>query len=242
MRLPILLALLLLLAAPAARAEIRSAEDCATAVAADPARAREDAAAWSRLGGGVPASLCEANALAAMGAHATAAKLLTELAQNPNRAISAGLRAQILADAARQWMAANQIGLAREVLAQADEVAPASPERQILAARAAAGEADWPAARASLEKALATDPGNALAHALLAAVLRHQGDAEAALAEAQEARRLAPDLPEAMFETGAALAETGAREEAVAAWLALIDAHPESDLAALARANLQRLN
>ena len=43
----------LLLAAPAA-AEIRSAEDCAAAIAADPARAREEAAVWQRVC--VPAS------------------------------------------------------------------------------------------------------------------------------------------------------------------------------------------
>ena len=47
---------LLLLAALAplpAAAEIRSAEECAAAVAADPAMAREEAALWARTGGGV---------------------------------------------------------------------------------------------------------------------------------------------------------------------------------------------
>ena len=64
------LVLAALLAAPGARAEIRSADECAAAVAADPAAAREDAAVWLRMGGGVPARLCEASALAALGAHA----------------------------------------------------------------------------------------------------------------------------------------------------------------------------
>ena len=52
-------------------------------------------------------------------------------------------------------------------------------------------------------------PDDALAHALLAAALRNAGDPAAALAEAERARALDPDLPEALFETGAALAETG---------------------------------
>ena len=41
-----------LLAASPALAEIRSADDCAAAIAADPARAREAAAVWQRTGGG----------------------------------------------------------------------------------------------------------------------------------------------------------------------------------------------
>ncbi len=237
-----LILLAALAAAPGARGEIRSADDCAAAVAADPAAAREDAAAWQRLGGGVPARLCEASALAALGAHATAAQLLTALAENPNRAISADLRATVLTDGARQWLAARHPDLARQALAQADRLTAADPDRQVLLARAAAAEADWPAARSALQAALAAQPDNALAHALLAATLRNQGDPAAALAEAEQASRLDPDLPEALFETAAALAETGQPERAAELWLQLIDLHPDSDLAALARANLQRLN
>jgi tetratricopeptide (TPR) repeat protein len=230
------------LLAPAAHAEIRSAEDCATAVAADPAAAREQAAVWQRLGGGVPARLCEAEALSALGAHATAARLLTSLAENPNRAIDAPLRAVILTDGARQWLAAGRPDLARTALAQADRLVPADPARLILRARAEAAEADWPAARATLEAAVTAAPDDALAHALLAAALRNQGDPAAALAEAERARALDPHLPEALFETAAALMETGAPDRASPFWLELIRRDPDSPLAALARRNLQRLN
>jgi tetratricopeptide (TPR) repeat protein len=236
------LLLLLAFAAFPARGEVRSAEDCATAVAADPARAREEAAVWQRLGGGVPARLCEADALAALGAHATAAALLTRLAENPNRAIGAELRAVILADGAVQWLAAGRPDLARAALTQADTIAPAGPERLTLRARAEAGEADWLAARATLEAVLAAAPDDALAHALLAATLRQQGDPAAALTEAETALRLAPGLPEALFETAAARAETGDAAGASRLWLELIRFHPDSDLAAPSRANLQRLN
>ena len=61
-------------------------------------------------------------------------------------------------------------------------------------------------------------------------------------AEAEKARHLDPTLPEALFETGAAAAETGDSAKANAIWLQLIETYPDSDLAALARANLQRLN
>lgn len=237
---PLFLAVLVV-ALPAA-AEIRTPDQCTAAVAADPAAAREAAAVWQRMGGGVPARLCEAAALSALGAHASAARLLTNLAANPNRAMSANLRAVILTDGARQWLDADRPDLARAALEQAGRITAPDPDRQVLIARVAAAEGDWPAARAALAAALAARPEDAMAHALMAAALRNDGDPAAALAEAERARALAPDLPEALFETGAALAETGETRRASQVWLALIAAHPDSALAALARANLQRLN
>lgn len=231
-----------LVAAAPASAEIASVDDCAAAIAADPARAREEAAVWARLGGGVPASLCEADALAATGAHGTAAALLTNLAGNPNRAIPADARAVILTDAAAQWLAAGRPDLARSALAGAAALVPPDSAQLVLRARAAAAEEDWPAARTSLETVVAREPGDAAARALLAATLRHLGEPAAALAEAQNALALAPDLPEAQFEAAAALAETGDSAGAAALWLQLIREHPASPLAAPARANLQRLN
>jgi tetratricopeptide (TPR) repeat protein len=236
------LILALLLPAAPALAEIRSVEACAAAVAADPEAAREEAALWQRMGGGVAARLCEADALAAMGAHATAAALLGNLAANPNRAMGADLRAVVLADAAEQWLAAERPGLALAALEEADKIAAVDPPRLILRARVEAAEADWPSAQATLEAAIALAPDDALAHALLAAALRQQGDPAAALVEAREAGRLSPDLPETLFETGAALAETGDTAAASPFWLRLIRLYPDTGLAAAARANLQRLN
>lgn len=225
----------------AAAAAISNSDECRDALAADPARAREDASVWERNGGGVPARLCSAAALAALGAHATAAQMLTGVAENPNRAMSTGLRAQVLVDAADQWLAAGKPGLAREVLRRAETLGPPDAARLVLAARAAAAEADWPAAETALRGALATAPDDALARALLAAALRNQGDAAAALPEADRAAALAPELPEALFEQGAARAETGDTGGAADAWLTLLDKHPDSTLAGLARLNLQRL-
>ncbi len=235
-----LLTLVVLAATPAA-AEIRSVDDCTAAIAADPAQAREDAALWQRLGGGVPASLCEADALAATGAHGTAAALLTNLAENPNRAIPGDARAVILTDAAGQWLAADRADLAAAALASADRLAPPDPARLLLAARIAAANEDWTTTRRLLETVVAREPGNALARALLAAALRHLDDPAGALIEAKNALALAPDLPEAQFETAAALAETGDTRAAADLWLRLIRDHPDSALAEPARANLQRV-
>lgn len=234
-------ALALALAAAAAgpgRAEIRSAADCAAAVAADPQAAREDAAAWARLGGGFEAEICEAAALEAMGAAGSAALLLTRLAENPRRALPPALRVAIYDDAARLWLDAGRPDLARAVLANLDRLAPADTARLRLASRAAAAEGDWPAALASLDALIAAAPGDAGARALRAAALRLSGDPAAARAEAEAALALAPDLPAALFEAGAAAAEAGDPAAAEAAWLRLIAVHPDHDLATDARRNL----
>jgi tetratricopeptide (TPR) repeat protein len=237
-----LTALALLLLPAAAVAEIRSADACGPAIAADPALAREDAAVWSRMGGGLPARLCEAEALSALGAHATAAQLLTRVAESPNRAMTADLRATILGDAAAEWLDADRPDLARAVLLQVDSFADPTAERLMLRARAEAGVADWPAAQSSLEAALGLAPDDALAQALLAATLRQQDDALGAVVAADRSLRLDPDLPEALFEAGAARAETGDVAGASQFWLELLRTHPDSPLAAAARTNLQRLN
>lgn len=227
--------------APAAGAEIRSADACQPAIAADAAAAREDAAQWARLGGGVPARLCEAAALEALGAGESAARLLTALAQNTNRAMTPELRTTIFEDAAHLWGETGRPDLARAALASADALTPPGPARLIARARAEAAARDWPAARESLEAALAQAPEDAQAQALHAATLRRTGEPTAALAAAERARALDPALAEALFEAAAAQAELGGRAEAAALWLELIAAHPQSALASLAARNLQTL-
>jgi tetratricopeptide (TPR) repeat protein len=230
-----------LLAAAPASAEIATPEACKTAIAADPAAAREDASVWTRNGGGVPARLCEAAALEAMGATATAARLLTALATNPNRAMSPGLRAVTLVDGARLWLEAGAPDLATAALDQAARLAPDEREIAILRASIAAADGDWPAAIAALDARLATAPDDASARALRAAALRRSGDPVAAMAEADRALAIAPDLPEALFEAAAARAELGDETGAEALWLELIATHPDHSLTTPARRNLQAL-
>ena len=234
--------LLALLAAAPAHGEIRSAEDCAAAVAADPAAAREDAALWQRTGGGVPARLCEAAALSALGANATAARLLTNLAENPNRAIGRALRAVIFTDAARQWLDADQPDLAAAALDRADALAAAPPDRQVLRARVAAAAGDWPAAqcrpRDGARRRPRRRPGPRAPRRRAPQPGRPGGGA-------RRGRDRPPPRPGPA--RGAVRDRRGARRDRrrrrrQRLWLELIEKHPDSDLAALARANLQRLN
>lgn len=222
-------------------ADIGSAEDCQRAIDTDASTAREAAAVWARSGGGVPARLCEAAALEAMGATASAARILTALASNPNRAMDRDLRLVTLADGARLWLAAGAPDEAGAALDAADQLGPPTPERRLLRARVAAARSDWPAALAALDPVLEADPADGAARALRAAALRLSGDAAAAEVEADRARADAPDSPEALFEAAAARVELGDRTEAARLWLDLIARFPESSLVAVARRNLQSL-
>jgi tetratricopeptide (TPR) repeat protein len=224
-----------------AHAGIATVEECAQAIAADPARAREDAAAWSRSGGGVPARICEASALESMGATATAARLLTGLAENASRPMAPDLRATLFEDAARLWLDEDRPDISRQALDRADTFAPPGPVRLKLRARVAAAEGDWSAATRALDAAIAQDLSDADAYALRAASLRHDGNLGAALASARGALEIAPDDPAGLFEAGAARAEDGDAEGAAADWTRLITLHPDDDLAPVAARNLARL-
>jgi tetratricopeptide (TPR) repeat protein len=237
----ILGAFLMLASAAGPGLAISAPEDCAPAVAEDPLAAREAAARWHRLGGGTPARLCEVAALEALGAHATAAALLTRLAENPNRALPRPLRATMLVDAARLWLDAGQPDLARATLSSAERLAPPDAEALVIAARTAAAQDDWSGARAALDRLLADDPGHAPARALRAAALRRGGDPAAALEEARAALDAVPDLPEARFEAAAALAELGRTDAAIAGFLDLAADHPDHALAEAARATVRNL-
>ncbi|MFO1105642.1 MAG: hypothetical protein U1E34_06045 [Amaricoccus sp.] len=241
-RLFLIAAVISSVAAAASAEEITSADQCDAAVAANPASAREAAAVWYRLGGGTAARLCEASALEAMGADTTAAQLLTGVAQNTNRAMPLDLRATVLEDAGRLWLRAGRPDLTLETLASANRLTAADPDRLMLQARAEAAGGDWTATEATLRAFLAAKPDDPLGLALHAAALRQLGEIDAARGEAARALACDPGLAEAQFESAAALAEAGDRDGAGRLWLLLIEQHPDSSLAGLARRNLQGLN
>ena len=71
----------------------------------------------------------EAAALEAMGATASAARILTALASNPNRAMDRDLRLVTLADGARLWLAAGAPDEAGAALDAADQLVYLEPTR-----------------------------------------------------------------------------------------------------------------
>lgn len=234
--------LALLLSATASNAEINSVETCRTAIAEDPQVAREDASVWFRNGGGVPARLCEAAALEEMGANATAARILTGMAANPNRAMDAVLRATIFADGARLWLVSGRPDLTLEALRQAETLVVPDSDLIILRARAQAALDDWPAALVTVSPLAEQLPGNADLQALLAATLLENGKLPEAKEAAQRALTIEPALPQGLFQMAKAEAALGNTTEASRLLLQIINTWPNDPIADQARQQLQSLN
>ncbi|WP_424932797.1 tetratricopeptide repeat protein [Amaricoccus macauensis] len=232
----------LLLPAPApALADIGSTAECEAAIASDPQLAREEAGQWARSGGGVPAKICEAAALEALGATATAARLLSSVAENPSRAMPRDLRVVLFEDSAGLWLDAGQPGLALASLDRASQLSPTDPQRLRLKARVMAAAGDWAGATDALNQLIAERPRDAGAHALRAATLRHDEMHVEALWSAQAALRISPELPEGLFEAGAASVDLDDLSSARDYWLKLIKLYPDHALATPARRNLAAL-
>jgi tetratricopeptide (TPR) repeat protein len=231
----------LILALPGTAQAMTSAAECQAAIAADAEAAREAAAQWVLSGGGAEARLCEAAALTALGAIGTAAEKLTMLAQDRGVNLSAGLRAQILEDAGGLWLDAGQPKIAAEVLDAALQLAAPDVGRLLATVQAHRSAGNMRDARAILELLVAQYPDEPDALALAAEFALLQDQATRALELAGTALRRDPAHAEAMFRRAEAYARLGQRERAAEAWLALVAAHPGTDIADRARAAVQGL-
>ncbi|GIX13935.1 MAG: hypothetical protein KatS3mg118_1894 [Paracoccaceae bacterium] len=240
MRIPVLLALVLLLPAPG-RAAIDSMAACMARIAEDPQAAREEAARWLVLGGGAEARACEARALEALGARGSAAVILAELAADRGNGLPKATRAAMLRDAGRLWLAEEQFALSVEALTRAIALGLDDPDTRVMRAEAHGRLGQWQEAIADLNAALAVAPDRPDLLSLRAAARRRSGDAAGALADAEAALAVLPTYPEALFEKGAALAVAGRTRAALEVWFELIRLHPDSEMAELARRNLQQL-
>lgn len=227
-------------AAPfAAPAQMSDYETCLNLATVDPEQTRADAIRWFQESGAHAARHCEAAALAEMGAHRTAALILQEIAQLYD--LPGEKRAELLTQAARQWLQADAPGAAMGAVDSGLGFHP-TPTLYIERAALKAEARDYEGARDDLGRALTLDPENADAFALRAAAERRMGDANAALRDAERATGLNPISPLAWLEVGLAQQALGRKNDARQAWLRAIDVAPGSRAAALARGELQDMD
>ncbi|TYO89095.1 hypothetical protein [Oceanicella actignis] len=222
-----------------APARVRDYAACVALLDADPAAAREAAAEWRRFGGGAQAGICEALALSALGAQATAARLLDQLAAEEAGAAPPERLRAMRALAADLWLAARRPEQALASLAAALDLAPGDPALLAARAQARAMTQDWAGARADLDAALRAAPG---APALLVARAQARaalGDAAGALADAEAALAAAPEDAQAWLEAGRALEALGRRDAARERYLGAIARDRQGPTGAAARRALQ---
>ena len=218
--------ILITAAAPAhAAAPVRSYKACQDRVASDPHSAREAAAEWLRFGdGGLQARICEATALAALGAHASAAARLDVAA----RGAPPELRGELWALAAEFWLAGGRdkdaLASAEAALEAAAEGAPARAGALKVRGLLRLAEGRNAAAAVDFGSALSLAPAD-LRPELLAARARARnalGEPRAALADAEAAVTAAPDMAAAWAAKGRAETLLGRADAARESYLRAI--------------------
>lgn len=210
-----------------------------------PNDAFDQATEWENLGGGYPARHCALAALVELGHYPEAAQGLEKLAERV--AADAPFKAHLLLQAARAWIAAEDAERAMRVIDAALALTPEAPDGDLaplLIARARAyalQEAFWDATD-DLSRVLYVDPRNAEALVLRGAAYRQLSANDLALDDLNRALALEPRHPEGLLERGIVRRLNGDKAGARNDWRALVDAHPESEAARLAAANLHALD
>ncbi len=235
------LLVLIVLATPAS-GQVRDPEACQALAASDPGTAVEAAREWSRFGGDVPAGVCEALALEAMGALGTAGRRLEELARSaPEADLADADRAALLEIAAGFHLRSGMPGAALAAAEAGLALPGASPLLNRLKGQALTELGEPQQALVALNAALAERPDDVTGLKLRARLRREAEAAQGALADAAEAVRLAPEDPGSWFEKGAAEAALGRNAEARESLLTAISLDREGLVGNAARVELQRM-
>ncbi|HUL60042.1 MAG TPA: tetratricopeptide repeat protein [Anaeromyxobacteraceae bacterium] len=166
---------------------------------------------------------------------AVVARYLAVYAQGSGQDAWAAMRALAseYPDAALPWIGLEAIYLKWGTLDQVDRTAAAAIDQEpdnwiavLVRARADDRRERWDAAALGYRAVLAIDPENPDAHAGMAAVLRHAGDAAGARAEAAAALQGAPGNFRALVLSAELAAEAGDLQKAAEHWAAAADASP----------------
>jgi tetratricopeptide (TPR) repeat protein len=239
-----------LLAAPPGRTKpgaLRSAENeaatyarCMKLAQEDPAAGRKLAQGWREKGGAHPAEHCLGVSLIGLRQYKEAATRLEKLAQDMLRA-PAGLRADVLGQAAQAWLLAGDAGRAYAADGLALGLRPDDPE--LLVDRAvAAGSAGWfDKAVADLDRVLKADPKRLDALIYRASAYRALGRLDPALADIDAALKLAPQSAPALLERGNIRVLRGDADGAREDWSRIPGLAPGTAADAAAKANIARL-
>jgi tetratricopeptide (TPR) repeat protein len=203
--------------------------------------AYEAAAQWGRRGGGRAAQHCAALALLEAGRLDQAALQLEALAANlPHDGKPSPVDA--LAQAANVWLLAGRLDRARTAVDLALQAEPDHPGLLVDRARILAETADFAAALADLDRAVAIDPKDDDAAAFRASALRRLNRPAAALKAAERALSLNPENPSARLERGLLRRDRGDRDGARQDWLKVVSDHGGTPAADAAKIYLERLD
>lgn len=221
-------------------ADARAYDSCLAAARKEPAKAYEDAQVWRVRGGGDAARHCAAVAMLEWGEPRTAAQLFERLALDM-RFRPPELRAEVLAQAARAWLAGGEWERANAAATTAIELAPRNPELWIDRAEALAAAQNYWEAIDDLNRALELDPKRADALVFRAAAYRFVDAPELAFEDAERAVAANPKLADAWLERGILHRQRGDLAKARRDWLEVLVLDAEGPAGDAARAQIERL-
>jgi len=216
-------------------------DTCMRRTEREPEQAYEDAMGWARARGGAePALHCAAVALFNMGAYRQAADTFSELAAR-FRDTRTLLRASLVAQAGRAWLAADEPARAIQAFSAAIDISPDTPTFWIDRAEAQAGREKYWEAIDDLNKAIDLDMRRGDAFALRAAAYRRVDALDLAIEDADRAVQLMPKFPEAWLERGLLKQIKGDKDGARRDWREVLLLEPDGQAAETARANIERM-
>jgi tetratricopeptide (TPR) repeat protein len=179
-------------------------------------------------------------ALATAGHFEDAADRLERLA-NQMRTRPPGLRAEVLAQAARAWLDADQVERANAVITAAIDLAPRDAELFVDRAEILAAARNYWEAIDDLNRVLDIDANRIDALIFRASAYRYVDAIDLAFDDADRAVALAPQNAEAWLEHGIIMRLKGNDKAARYDWLQVLLLDPDGAAGDVARANIERM-
>jgi len=249
MRNPIILAIALLAAAPAA-AQVSALDDaslggqnrydnCLLLIRTAPQNALNAASDWEKTDGGGSAIHCESVALVALHRYSEAAGKLDALARATKNSID---RAALYDQAGNAWLLARRADNAQTSFSAAITFKPRDADLYLDRARAFAMKPDWVSANDDLTAALGFAPNRVDILVLRASARHAMGKKADARADIDQALKLAPRNADALEMRGDMKMEAGDQAGAKADWQSVVSKSPRSAAASTARDRLATLN
>jgi tetratricopeptide (TPR) repeat protein len=215
-------------------------DDCMALARTTPAQALDQAAAWSKKGGGTPAGHCAAVALIGLGRYKEAAGAMEKLAVDEMKARK-DLAADLYGQAAQAWVLANDSAHAVKDQSAAIGLAPDDPELLIDRGVTLASMAKYWEAIDDFSKAHDLGPKRADILTYRATAYRMLKSYDLARDDIEKAIKLRPGSAEAFLERGNIRMMSEDVEGAKDDWNHAISLGPGTPTAKTAAANLQQL-
>ncbi|NKB18974.1 MAG: tetratricopeptide repeat protein [Alphaproteobacteria bacterium] len=214
---------------------------CMALARSKPKAAHESALAWRKKGGGDAAIHCIAVSLLGLGQYSQAARMLEELADQPNPK-RPDLRAGLYGQSANAWNIAGRPQTAAKLLTKAIKLQPDNLDLLIDRSIAHAGLGQYWKSLDDLNLVVEKAPDNADALIFRASAWRKVGTLDLAEQDIVAALALKPDDPDGLLERGLIRKAQGEIAAARKDWLRVLEISVEGPLTEAARRNLETID